>query len=262
MNNTPEYKLVITINNKQPVELTDLAKSMISLADEYRNFLIKTDSYAEANNLKLYVKEIKPGSIIQELVALGTCTVLPFIEHSKTIVEFTNNLKVLYYWFSGKSETQPPKEEKKTLQNLSDIIEPIAKDHGSQITFGAINVTGDMVVQLNLNSTEANASQNEIRRQLESMREPITGFHSQVVMYWAQARNKKECMAGDKAKIESLYKGDVKVIFENIALKKRMFFDEPHPFNKAYLVDVMVETIEGKPILYKVLELHQIIDLD
>ena len=32
-----------------------------------------------------------------------------------------------------------------------------------------------------------------------------------------------------------------------------------NPFKRAYLVDVMVETIQEKPVLYRILEVHEII---
>lgn len=256
-----KMKLTIEINNKQPVELTDLAQSMMSLADEYRRFLADHDAHIEADDVKLYVKEIRTGSIIQELVAIAPYA-LPFVEHSKTIVEYAKHLKTLYEWFAGKSDTKPPSVEKTTLQNLSSIVEPIAKDHGSQANFGAVNVQGDFVVNLNLTSTEANAAQNAIRREIDAMREPVTGNHEQVVMYWAQARNTTDNKAGDKARIESLYKGDVKVRFASDGLKAKMLYDEPYPFRKAYVVDVSVETVEDKPVLYKVLNFHEAIDRD
>lgn len=254
-----EMKLIIEINNKQPVELTDLARSMMSMADEYRHFLAVHDTHVEADGVKLYIKEIRTGSVIQELVAMAPYA-LPFIEHAKTVVEYAKHLKTLYAWYAGKSDKKPPEVERTTLQNLSSIIEPIAKDQGSQVNFGAVNVQGDFVMNLNLSSVEANAAQNAIRRELDAMREPVTGIHEQVVMYWAQARNTTDNKSGDKARIESLYKGDVKVRFASDGLKAKMLYDEPYPFKKAYVVDVSVETVEDKPVLYKVLQFHETID--
>lgn len=47
-----KMKLVIEIKNKNPVELVDLARSMISLGDEYKRFIVKHDaSYADADGV-------------------------------------------------------------------------------------------------------------------------------------------------------------------------------------------------------------------
>lgn len=252
-------KLTIEIKNKQPVELLDLAQSMISLDDEYRRFLATGEQAGKPDEVKLYVKEIRTGSIITELVALAPYS-LPFVEHADTVIEYAKHLKTLYDWFSGKSKEKPQGVEKTTLQNLSEILEPVAKDNASQINIGAVNIQGDVVVTLNLNSTEANAAQNGIRRELEAMKEPLTGIHEQVAMYWAQARNIPDNKAGDKARIESIYKGDVKVRFANDGLKATLLYDEPYPFNKVFIVDVSVETVNDKPVLYKVLAFHEAID--
>lgn len=257
MNDT--VKLTIEIKNRQPVELLDLAQSMISLGEEYRRFLATGEQGGKPDEVKLYVKEIRTGSIITELVALAPYA-LPFVEHADTVIDYAKHLKTLYDWFTGNSEEKPQGLEKTTLQNLSEILEPVAKDHSSQINIGAVNIQGDMVVSLNLNSTQANAVQNGIRRELDALKEPLTGVHEQVAMYWAQARNIPDNKAGDKARIESIYKGDVKVRFANDGLKKTLLYDEPYPFKKVFIVDVSVETVNDKPVLYKVLTFHEAID--
>lgn len=251
-------RLTIEIKNKHPVELADLAKSMASFADEYRRF-VGRDAHFAPDDVKLYVKEIRSGSIVQELVALAPYA-LPFAEHAKTIIDYAKWLKELLDWYVGRSEEKPRSVEKNTLQNLSYFVEPVAKDHGAQANIGAINFNGDVAISFNFNSTDANAAQNALRRELDSMREPVTGLHEQVVMYWAQARNQTDNKAGDKARIESIYAGDVKVTFSTIGMKTKMLHDEPFAFKRAFVVDVAVETIEGRPVLYRVLNLHEVID--
>lgn len=90
---------------------------------------------------------------------------------------------------------------------------------------------------------------------------PITGIHERVVMYWAQARNDVKSLAGDKARIESISGTAVKTIFVGDDIKVRMLYEEAHPFEKGYLVDVACETVNGRPVLYKILEFHDVVDL-
>jgi hypothetical protein len=254
-----EIKLKIEINNKRPVELLDLAKSMISMSDEYKRFLAKNELHVDPEHVKLYIKQIYGGSIITELVSLAPYA-LPLIDHAEIVVEYTKHIKSLYEWLNGDEEKQQH-AEKSALENLNNIIEPIAKDRGSQMNIGAVNVSGDYVVNYNINSTNANATQNSIKRHLSAMKEPVTGIHHDVVMYWAQARNDPNgSKAGDHARIESIYKGDVKVKFLNDQIKLKILYKEPHPFSKAFVVDVAVETVNEKPILYKILELHDVLE--
>jgi hypothetical protein len=249
-------QLTVEIKNRSPVEVADFARSMLSLGQEYQRFLAAGEHAATPEDVKLYVREIRSGSIIATLAAAAPVAI-PFIEHSQSIIEFAKHLETLYGWLKGDSAAKPA-VEKTTLHNLSSIVEPVAKDKGAQLNIGALNVQGDLVVSLNLSSLDANAVQNNIRRELDLLAEPIAGAHDQVVMYWAQARNAKG-KAGDKARIESIYAGDVKVRFANDRLKSRMLHDQPYPFGASFVVDVAVETVGGRPVLYKVLRLHEII---
>ena len=256
-----EVKLTIEIKNLKPVELVDYAQSMICVGSEYTRFLASGENAATPDDVKLYVKAVRTGSIITELVAIAPFAI-PFIEHSATIFEFAKHLKVLLDWFAGRSDKKPEALEKTTLQNLSNIVEPVAKDNGAQMNLGAVNVAGDMNLTLNISSLDANAIQNAIRREIDAMKEPVTGIHPQVLMYWAQARNQPDSKSGDKARIESIFRGDVKVVFANDRLKSKMLYEPAHPFALAYVVDVAVETIEGRPALYRVLEVHEAVSRD
>ncbi len=83
-----------------------------------------------------------------------------------------------------------------------------------------------------------------------------------VVLHWYQARHDLSSKAGDRAIIESLSKKPVKVLFASDYLKAQMLFVEENPFEYAYLVDVMVETVNERPVLYKVIDLHDRLPLD
>lgn len=249
-------KLVLRIENKRPVELEDLARSMFAVGDEYRRFVATNLPEADAGDVKLYVREIRTGSVIAELVALAPYA-LQLMDTGLTVLEYAKRLKELADWATGKSDAKPEALEKATLQSLSHLLEPVAKDNGSQLNVGAVNVHGNVVLNVTVSSVEANAGQNRIGREIAAQKEPTTGLHEQVVMYWAQARNQPDGATGDKARIESIYKGDVKVRFANDQLKAQMLFEPNHPFELAFVVDVQVETVNDKPVLYKVLKIHE-----
>lgn len=257
-------KLVITINNKQPVELIDLAQSMLALAGEYRQMLSGAVGGGDPDEVKLYVKEVRSGSIIQELVPIAIAS-LPFISHCNTIVEFANHLGTLKNWFLDNrsvSGWDGDLIEKKTLLNLSALLEPVAKDPGSSMSIGAVTVNGDINLSISIGSQEASAIQNNVNHALREEKRSIAGEHKSVVMYWSQARNDKRAKSGDKVIIESISKSAVKVAFSSDDLKKRMLFDVAHPFEKAFIVDVWAETISDKPVLYVVHEFHDVLDRD
>ncbi len=256
-----EMKLSVEIKNIQPIELSDLTQSLNSLADEYRRFIERSDVVVDPDQVKLYVKEIKTGSVLAELAALAPLA-LPLINYSATVLKYAEHLKMVYDYLVGNQPHVPRLLERQTLQNLSNIVEPVAKDKGAQLNIGALNLNGNVVVNFNYSSLEANAIQNSARKEIEKLKEPDTGTHSKVLMYLYQARDDMTSKTGDKSIIESIYKGPVKTIFIDENIKSKILRDEPNPFNKAFIVDVFVETIRGVPKLYKVIELYEIIDRD
>ncbi|MGD0341826.1 MAG: hypothetical protein ABSA76_08995 [Bacteroidales bacterium] len=56
-------------------------------------------------------------------------------------------------------------------------------------------------------------------------------------------------------------KGINDAIFDNDAAKTRMLLGNDNPFMSAYRVDVAVETVKGKPVLYKILNMHERIEM-
>ncbi|MDL1988866.1 MAG: hypothetical protein LWX08_14715 [Deltaproteobacteria bacterium] len=247
-----DYKLTIEIKNDKPVELFDLTNSLLGLADEYKRFLARSDGPTAAEEVKLYVKEIKTGSIITDLVANAPYA-LPFVEHAKTIIDFSQYLDSIVQFFLGKKAVEPTLD-KRNIENLSNFVEPVAKDGASQLNCNT-TIHGNVKMVFNFNSVEANALQNSFRKKMEFLKEPITGLKKNVVLYWYQARNDPKSQAGDKAIIESIFNGPVKaVVDENI--KTKMLSGPQNPFQIAYLVDVEVETVNNRPLVYKVQNLH------
>jgi hypothetical protein len=48
-----EYKFTIEIKNTKPVELIDLTNSLLSLADEYKRYLVSQSGPTLADEIKL-----------------------------------------------------------------------------------------------------------------------------------------------------------------------------------------------------------------
>lgn len=247
--------LTVNIKNQSPVDLIDFAQSMISLGAEYSDYIAESNSHLVSDEIKLYIKEIRPGSIITELVALAPA-LMPFAEHANTVIDFTGHMKSCIDFLKGMG-SRPEKLDKQTLTRVSKFVEPIAKDSGSILQLDASNNTGNITI--NINSLEANAIQNKASREIEKLNEPIVGLHKQVVLYWTQTRSDNR--KGYKGIIESISEKEVKVLFENDEIQYEMIHGEEQIYEKAYVVDAYVETIKDKPAAYRIMKFHEAIDL-
>ena len=253
---TTEGQITLKIENKKPIELLDLTASLAALGEEYLRHLALEEPEAAASEVRLYVNEIRTGSVIATLMAASP-QLMEIGTHALSVVSFAEKLHKAYTFLIGLGK-KPENLDRRTLQNLSSIVEPIAKDDASQLNIG----TNYGPVILTINSGQANHAQNTIRRLLAEDKTVITGYHEKVVLYWHQARNDPKSGAGDLGIIESIADAPVKVICVNERIKQQMVLDVENPFREAYIVDVAVETIKGKPAIYKVMALHEKIPRD
>ena len=249
------YTLTIDLKNTQPVELVDFTNSLNGLADEYRRFAALRDPEFH-EDIRLYIERIETGSIIAKIIEMMPYA-MPFVGDANTIVEFCANLKNAIEWLKGSTHAQP-EIERHTLENVTRVIEPVAKDGGAVLTIG--NIESYANVNITINNIEANAVQNQARRLLDEMRKPITGYHSNMVVYWYQARNDPNSQRGDRAVIEALWPNPVKTVFATESVKARMLFGTENPFASAFVVDVQVQSIKDRPVLYTITNFVDILE--
>lgn len=249
-------KLVVEYKNQRPVELVDLTRSLLALADEYEQFADEELDGAYRTETKLYIHQIQTGSIITELVPYAA-GLLPILSEANTVLSFAERLqKIIDRLRKPKQEENEPDVDPRSLENVSTILEPVAKDSASQINISTKTDFHAPVI-ININSHDANAMQNHARRLLEAQKAPDKGRHEKVLMYLHQARNDLQSKAGDRGIIESISKKDVKVVFLSDATKAQMLRADENPFRYAFVVDVDVETVKGKPALYRILACHE-----
>jgi hypothetical protein len=248
--------LTVTLRNRRPIELLDLTASLSGLAQEYLRHLEEKHPEDAAADVRLYVEEIRSGSVVATLMAVSP-QLLQGLSYVNSVVTFSKHLKSAYEYLSayGGGAAPEPELSRPTLQNLADILEPVAKDSGAQLNIGTVNGN----VQFVINSRDANAAQNAISKLLKRD-SPSAQLHEKVLLYWYQARADAGSKSGDKGIIESISANPVKVICETEVVKAQMVLGEVNPFKEAYVVDVVVETINGRPALYKIVRLHERFD--
>ncbi|PXW90752.1 hypothetical protein C8R34_10264 [Nitrosomonas sp. Nm84] len=244
-------RLEITINNTRPVALTDLTLSLLSVGHQFEKF-IETELRADVPVAsELLVKEVRSGSIVFELVAQAL-PLIPLFWQGGALLEWANYAKDTIHWLSGKLAQPPRNLTKNDLKQWHSILEPVAKDQGSQLNFTVAD-GGTVINQFFVNSAEANAAQNRIKRELGLLEEPSDSIHTKRVMTWYQAKFDNDSQTGNKALIESISPRPLRVVFDNNAVKSQMF-EQGIKFSKpwhrlAYIVDVQVQTINGQPRL-------------
>lgn len=250
-------KLEIKFSNIQPIELSDLSLSLLSISNQYQKFIENETKESYKVNSELFIKEVRTGSIVIELVAQAM-PVVPLLWSGGALLEWTNQVSTTFQWLLGKVNEPPVEVSKQDLKQWNSILEPVAKDNGSQLNF-TVSEGGIVINNFYINSEQANAAQNFIKR-IENLDKPDDHLQEKRVMYWYQAKFDDKSHTGDKAVIESISKKPIKVIFENNAVKKAMLKGDSRfskPWNElAYLVDVRVQTVRDEPKVYTIINYY------
>lgn len=251
-----ELRIRVRLANKKPVELVDLGQSFKALGEQYQDYVARV---AGAGEGKLYVVRMQQRSpLVAELK--GYLEQASFVvDHISIIAGFVTNLSELIEYFRSlgtiKQESGAPTRAE--AERLAKIVEPVAKDGGSQLN---IAIQGDVHVHVNINldSERANAVQNNIRRFIGKP-VPETGSFEREVLYLEQMRGNRSSSVGDRGIIEKFSTRPVKLHFMSEEVKAAILEKPQNPFLMNYVVDGVVSYARGQPGLYKITGVHEAI---
>jgi hypothetical protein len=248
--------LNVEIKNKEPLELMELTKSLIALSNQYNNHSTVNGFSESERNAKLYVKKIETGSVLMDLVEYGSASVFPFVENTNTIVGFAKFLRSsVSFFLKGKGEK--PDLTIQDCKDLSQIINPIAKENSSQLN---LNVTNNGVVKnyISLGSSDCNALQNVLYKEIKEKQELKNGdTFENALMIFSQTKNKISGKGGNKVIIDDVIEGKaINLIIPDRKMKKQIIKGNDNPNNFSFQVDVKVKTVNGKISAYEVLKFH------
>lgn len=256
--------LLFKVTHSKPIEMKDFVATMNSLAYLFEGFAKENADSAEGRKAKLYVEKIEQGCIEFFLQEVVTACALPFMENFNTILGFADYLGTLVRnAIAGRNETRLSIPE---LKALSDLFSINAADPHGITEFGAIRRDSPNYSFNNctFNFQDSNTAQNQVKRTIEEkeLESPSEKVYERQLMTIFQMRGDMNTNTGNKAVIDALSKKALSVVFETDELKHQILNNDDNPTKQAYLVDVVIQTIGGKQIAYKVMALHDIIPME
>lgn len=259
-----ETELRIHIRYSKSIEVNEFANTLNSIGSLYSSFVQKNGGSDEMAHAKLYVRSVQEGSIIIFLQELISGTIIPFVDNVNTIVDFVGFIKsVVDYFIHGIGEK--PQLSIQDCQNFNNMFALTAGDNNGLTEIGAVNKAdnGNIFVNCTFNYTESNGGQNQINKEIERLKSiaPRSEDYHGVLMIIDQMRGDITKDSGNKAQIDAISKRKYPVVFATDELKKQILDIESNPTKKAFYVDASVQTINDKIAAYKILALHDIIDL-
>lgn len=250
--------LTITLKNSAPVELITLADSLDALGKQYISFAAATGFEPVPGNIRLYIDELKTGSIVAVLKEIADQAAF-WQDHQAVLAAFAGNLNDLILFFAGLKPTKDTTDITRIdAENIARITEPVAKDGGAQLIIQVTGSNNTILIQNNYTSERARAAQEGVRRFLGPAL-PSQGIFENELLFLHQVRDEVRAKAGDKGIIEKFSQKAVKLIFTSDE-SKRLVLEEPLPFKKAFLVSGQISTVRGEPAVYKIYTVHAVID--
>lgn len=256
--------LKIHVEHSRPIEINEFTSALNAVGSLFSTFAQKNGDCKETAGAKLYVEKIQEGCIdvfLCEQIAAG---LLPFAENINLIFEFAKNIKsITEYFFESKGEK--PDLSAKECKDLHDMVGITAGDNNGRMEMSVTDRVsgGNVYVGCIINSIYANGLQNQMHNEIAGMKsDSEEHIYARQLMTIYQMRGDMGTDKGDKAVIDAISKNKLAVVFETDELKEQILHSDSNPTKKAFLVDVVVQTVAGRIAAYKVMALHDVIDID
>lgn len=247
--------LTVEIRNSRPVDLIDLTTSLMALAQSFQDYAVaRTGEPQEA--MKLYVRDIRQGSIIADLVTAADQADF-LVKNIDVLAGFVANVQDIANFFLGR-DTAIERPTNKQAKHIAQIVEPIAKDSGSQMNIQVFDGGTVHVQNIHLGSLDSNAIQNGVNRFLGPSL-PASYVATDQLLSLEQVKNSAKSKTGDRGIIETVAPRPVKLQFLSEDAKRQVLELQENPLQCVFLVDVEVRSVEGRPTLYRIISVKDVI---
>jgi hypothetical protein len=250
-------KLTFSINTDEPINIKDLANSLVSFSDEY----LKS---AKIKDSSIQVTEVRKGSYVFDVIMVAKEHILPMVENAEMTIEFLDKLNKIKKFFLSSAETtdnySPTKQDSENIKNMLQPIYNIT-NHGTMtvnLTTNNNHLDGFSTTVPEAKLIRENAT--KYIKQLETKKEDEEeiNFFSNKLIYFVQTRlNSKD--KGQKSICEEISENEMHTTFANNEIQNEIM---DNPYHYAFFVDIKIHRIKGEIKMYEITNMHQKIEND
>ncbi len=263
--------LRLRIQTEEPVEIDAFVGAFTSLAEEYRRDI--RENYPDADpEARIFVKEVRKKCIEADLIPYVLASA-PFVAQMDQVViveQFVRTWgKRITALVSGNLGDWSPK--KSELKTLVDATEAIARDPNAKSTLEAVTFEdGKSKIRASFQfaTSEAKSAQVTIDGVYKELEAPTGADHERVLMVFTRSDVGKAQLgkrSGERVLIEEVHGKALALMYASELSEERIKHEireaEDNIYKKGFVVDVNVRMVGGKPSVFAVTNLHEIIDL-
>ena len=247
-------KLTFKIDTEEPIEINDLIKSLKSISNEYGKF-------SKIKDVEVKVSEVRKGSFIFDMILFTKVSLLPILENTHTTIEFVKKVIELKDYFLNKNtdsieEFQPTIGEAKMMNAISNHSQNVYSNC-------TINIyDNNQIEEVKFNEVESKQISKNTMEYISYLKENEKDEKETVLkdrVIKLVQRRFDDNSKGNKAICEHISKKEITTVFENDDIRKSIL-DEANDY--LFVVDMEIQYSNSQPILYKVLQINDKIEID
>ncbi len=260
------------VDTKQPIELGDFVAGFTSISSQYDKFVKSSFPNLEGES-RIFIREVRPGSIEADLIpwaVKGVSAVINAMDQVLIVEQFVRLYgKRLSGYFGGHPD---PDATSSDLKDFMGGVAAIANDPDGKATLSAVAYEDgkkQIKAAIQFDTGQAREAVREIEKQRLDIEKRGHVDHERVLMVFSQSNIKDTVVGkrtGERVVIESVLERDLPLIYASELAEQRIKHEireaDENVFKRGFVVDVNVETRGGRPVAYRVTNVHQVIDLD
>ena len=265
-----EHTPYITINLdlKDPVQLEDFVGFFGAISGQFDRY-IRTEHPDAASQARIFVKEVRPGSIVADLFPGGIGDIIEIMDRILIVIAFADLVgRGIINYARNKRNPDATRGE---LKDLYDTVEVLAKDRDGKAKVETVTYekgAWTRKVAFTFNTEQARKAVENIEDHRNELNKKEGADHPRVLMYFKRSDIGDVALgkrSGERVVVEKLSEKDLPLIYASNLSEERIKHEiretEDNIYHKGFVVDVNVQTKGGRPIAYVVTHVHQVIDL-
>lgn len=266
----PHAVITLTINNFQPIELNAFVRAFTSIAKEYQETVNASNDFE--GEAEIFVKEVRSGSIVADLLPVVASTLPIIATHAEQVwlaIEFVEKWKDRITKLA--SGIVPENFSRSDLRTFAGAVEAIARDpQASSNLEVATFEDGKRQVKaaFKFRSTEAKAVEKTIEGEYRRLEAERDDNHSRVLMIFTRSDvgdAPKDKRSGERVIIPQISEKDLPIMYASDLAEQRVKHEireaDDNIFKKGFSVDVSVLYRNARPMVYRILNVHEVVDL-
>ncbi|WP_147274960.1 hypothetical protein [Ferruginivarius sediminum] len=264
--------IVLNLDLEQPIELSDFVAAFTSLSGQYEQYIRQNYPNLKSES-QIYIKQVREGSIEADLVPwiyMTGAALLQSMDAAIIVEDFVRRYGTRLGFYS-KEGGRDPEAKKSDLKDFMDGLSGVAHDPNGKITIQAAEFEDSekkIRASVRFDTSAARTTMQQIEFHKNELDSSQHVDYPRVLMTFKRSDvgdvelGKR---SGERVIIESISEKDLPLIYASDMVEERIKHEirdtRDNIYYKGFNVDVNVETRAGRPIAYKVTNLHQIVDL-